>query len=363
MNARSIAPLALCLLACRPRATPAPDARAPRDGATELRDVRDAALAPLPEPLCATGTLRAARTVCGATLLCADTGRVQRLATAVTDESAPCLRAMYAVESAFDAGLARAERAVLTALAPVIDSEAEGPMPWPAEDDSCASRPERERTRLQTTARTRVLAWAAREGGRRAARATLSLTMRCPGAQGPAMVSAAFEGDGAVASRTFWRVDSQGATLVHAIDPRELRGAAWIDVDAEPGDELLLFTHAWEGSATALRALSLARVRPIELDRRDPSTQRVLVVRDEGRAVVLIDWIAHRWTGSALTPIAQPSIALRRTLARGSSVIDARATARDALGRVPIDAEALDDALAVAGLDEPGIRAILGALR
>lgn len=358
MNARALAPLALSLLACRPRAATPPRALTP-DAAWMVSDASAPPLAPLPEPRCESRELRPVRTVCGATLLCPDNGRVQRLADPLSADSAPCLRAMYTVESALEDGLARAERQVLTALAPVIDSAREGAAPWPAEEHACDARPLAERTRLQTTARTRALAWAAREGlDARSA----TLTMRCPGAQGPALVSASFEASGRGAAQSFWRVDSQGATLLLAIDPRELRGAAWMNVDADPADELLLYTRALQGSTAALRALSLARTQPIELDRRD-GTARLLVVRDEGAAVVLLDWIAHRWTGSALTPIAQPSLALRRTLARRSAVIDARASARDAMARVPVDAEALDDALAVAGMDEPSIRAILGALR
>lgn len=447
MNARSLAALALSLLACRPRADAPPpqqaqDARsaatpAAPPAATDAQPSQPAAMAthrdverfyddrasraqtlqrvsgdPTREPSLSRdeqGALwlvrtvggasfaralreaqcapREVRTVCGAAMVCEERGRVQGLVPPLNADSAACLSAMYAVESALDDGLALAEHRVLAALSPQIDSDREGPAAWSAQDDSCASRPQDERTRLQNIARTRVLAWAVREGWdraraevstserrRQAANANLALTMHCPSAQGAALVSAAFDpsdaSDGEVPtmSRTFWRVDARGATLLHAIDPRELRGVAWADIDAEPGDELLLLTHAWEGSAVALHALSLSRPQPIALYREDVRAggspgKRVLVVRDEDRAVLLLDWIAHRWTGSALTPIAQPSASLRRTLARRSGVIDARATARDALLRVPVDAEALDDALAVAGVDEPRIRTIVGALR
>ena len=357
MNARSLAPFALSLLACRPRAATPHRALTP-DAAPIVSDASAAPIALLPEPRCESRALRPARTVCGATLLCPDNGRVQRLADPISADSVPCLQAMYAVERALEDGLARAEQRALRALAPLIDSAATTPAV--IEDRSCEARPLAVRTRLQNTARTRALAWALREGF---ATPSAALAMYCPAAQGPALVSVAFEARERGATRAFWRVDSQGATLLLAIDPRELRGAAWINLDAEPAEELLLYTRSLDGSAARLRALSLTRTQPIELIRSDGPAPRLLVVRDEGAAVVLLDWIAHRWTGSALTPIAQPSLALRRTLALRSAVIDARASARDALVRVPVDAEALDDALAVAGMDEPAVRATLGALR
>jgi len=210
-----------------------------------------------------------------------------------------------------------------------------------------------------------------------------SLFAFCPDARGSFLLTAGFddqrEDPGSevfVTSKTVWRFDGTSATLLDSIDENELYGSTVADIDGDGAAEFVVYTHTWESPSRRIRAYAASRPQFVTLwadEAQDGRTrdERVMVLRDEPRTVLLVDWIAHRWTGRALAPTPLQSSALLEALSRRSSAHDARATARDAIARATardaiaratLDARMLDDALTVAGVEPARTQQLLRAL-
>jgi hypothetical protein len=380
-------------LECEPRqprivGDPATQTAVVRDGQEALLLVRTAPgwtfARTAPSVTCAP---REVATACGVGIFCEPGGAMAGLVPPLDDRSARCLEAAFEVEREFDRAIVAADARAATALAPLIDSNNDTTVPLPDEDQSCHNANRAALDRARRLVRTQFVEWAIEHGdgprprgnqraARRRAAAANPPTIQafCPDAHGAFLLTAGFdnqpEGPGSevfVTSKTVWRFDGTSATLLDSIDENELHGATVADIDGDGAAELIVYTQTWESPSRRIRAYSASRPQFVTLwadEAQDGRTrdERVMVLRDEQRTVLLVDWIAHRWTGRALAPTPLQSSALRGALSRRSSAHDARATARDAIARATLDARMLDDALTVAGVEPARTQQLLRAL-
>jgi hypothetical protein len=326
-------------------------------------------------------------TVCGVGIFCEAGGELVGVVPPLADRAARCLEAVFEVEREFDRAIIAAEESATTVLSPSIDTSNDEMVPLPRESRACPSRDRAALERAKRLVRTQIVQWAIEHGdGPRSRGNPITVWRRvlaahpptidalCPDARGAFLLIAGFDDSSEgllsevlVRAKTLWRFDGTRTTLLDSIDTRELYGVTMADLDGDSADELVVFTHTWESPSRRIRAYAPSRAQYVTVwadEAHDGRTrdERVMVIRDEQRTVLLVDWIAHRWTGGALTPTQLQSPVLRRALSRRSALHDARSAARNAIVRSTLDAHMLDDALTVAGVDPAQTQQLLQVL-
>lgn len=330
---------------------------------------------------------RESPTACGAGIFCEAGGALAGIVPPLDARGARCLQAVFEIEREFESAIVRADARTATLLSPMIDTERDTMLTLPGDDSACPNRDRAALDRARNLVRAQFIEWALAHGegprprgGEMAARRRAALThpptisAQCPDLHGAFIVTAGFDdthdGPGAgvfITSKTVWRFDGRAATFVDSIDAREIYGTATIDVDTDSATDLVVYTHTWESPSRRIRAYSPARPQFITVWADEAQSgrtrgERVILARDDQRAVFFVDWIAHRWSGSRLTPTPLQSSAMRSAIARRSAAHDALSTARDAIAHATLDARTLDDALTVAGVDAARTRDWLRAL-
>jgi hypothetical protein len=376
-------------LECSPRrprlvGDPAVGPAVVRDGDEALLLVRTAPQWTFARPVGGQCAPREAPSPCGQGIYCESNGPLLGVVPPLDARARRCVAGAFEVERAFDAAIEAADTRAARSLGALLDTESDGMIEPPPPSASCATRDPAQLARVVELTRARFIEWAIAYGdGPRPRSGEVSLRRRaaaahpptihahCPSSAGALVLTAKFDGqrDGPgsevfVTDTTVWRFDGSALSMLDALDSRSLYGAALVDVDSDGTEDLVLSLHTWESAARRIRAYSSALPRFVtlwadEAPEGRSRDERVLLVRDDDRALLFVDWVAHRWTGTRLTPTPVRSALLRTVLSRRSAVHDARATARDALARSALDARALDDALTVGGVSAQRAQSLL----